>query len=188
LKTRCQWVNDDPIYINYHDTEWGRPIKDDIKLFEMLCLEGMQAGLSWIIILKRREHYRDAFFNFDPFQIISMTPNDIDNLLTNELLIRHRIKLEAIVKNANKFVTLHNNGGSFSDFLWSFVNDSPIKNHWKFTDSLPSETAQSKAMAKALKKLGFSFVGPTICYAFMQAVGMVNDHSMDCFCYNMDFK
>ena len=183
-KTRCAWVNDDPIYIEYHDKEWGVPIYDDRLLFEFLMLEGMQAGLSWITILKRRDHYRAAFANFDAKKIIQYNDAKVDALMDNAGIIRHRLKIEAIITNAKIFLETQQEFGSFSKYLWGFVGGKPIKNKWKTTDPMPATTDLSDKLAKDLKKRGFKFVGSTICYAFMQAVGMVDDHTVDCLCYN----
>lgn len=178
---RCAWVSDDPIYIDYHDNEWGKPVHDSQHLFEMLCLEGMQAGLSWITILKRRETYRKAFANFDAKKIAKFNDAKIEKLMQDPGIIRHRLKIEAIIKNAKAYLALEKEGINLSDYLWEFVNGKPIVNQWKSMKSVPVSTTESKNMAKALKKRGFTFVGETICYAFMQAVGMVNDHTVDCY-------
>lgn len=183
-KKRCQWVNDDPLYIEYHDKEWGKPIFDDIKLFEFIILEGMQAGLSWITILKKRENYRKAFDNFNPSIIAKYSPAKIDKLLQNPGIIRNRLKVNAIVSNAQAYLNLLETEKSFSNFLWQFVDGQPIKNHWQKHEDIPVTSEQAKAMTNALKTKGFKFVGDTICYAFMQAVGMVDDHTQDCFCYH----
>ncbi len=179
-KKRCKWVNTDPVYIAYHDEEWGVPIYDEKKLFEFLILEGMQAGLSWITILKRRENYRKAFDHFDAKKIAQYTPEKINELLTDPGIIRNRLKVEAIVKNAKTYLAMKEAGIDFSDYLWQFVNGKPIHNNDK---EIPATTLISDQMSKDLKKKGFKFVGSTICYAFMQAVGMVNDHTKDCFRY-----
>ena len=182
--SRCSWVTSDPLYIDYHDKEWGRPVHNDQKLFEMLTLEGAQAGLSWITILKRRESYREAFDNFDAV-IISRYNNDkVEKLLQNTGIIRNRKKIESVIRNANAFLKIQDAYGSFDSYIWSFVGGETIINHWASTDGIPAITTESEAMSKDLKKRNFSFVGPTICYAFMQATGMVNDHAQDCFLYN----
>lgn len=181
---RCAWVTDDQIYINYHDHEWGRPTYDDRKLFEMLSLEGAQAGLSWITILKRRPAFRLAFCDFDPETVSQFTEEDIQGLLQNKGIIRNERKIRSVVKNANLFLEVQQEFGSFSTYIWQFVGGKPIDNEWETHDDVPSQTKESKEMSKALKKRGFSFVGPTILYAFMQATGMVNDHTKDCFLYH----
>lgn len=178
---RCSWVSNDPLYIAYHDIEWGIPQHDNQKLFEKICLEGQQAGLSWITILKKRDEYRRCFFNFDPEKIIKMTVDDIERLLQNTRLIRNRLKLNSIVKNAQAYLAMQNNGEDFSQFIWSFVDGKPIINRYKDLSEVPVSTEISDKMSKALKKKGFSFVGSTICYAFMQSMGLVNDHFEDCF-------
>ena len=180
--TRCAWAGDSPIYIDYHDNEWGKPQFDSQKLFEKICLEGQQTGLSWITVLKKRDAYRAAFHHFEPKNVAKMTASDIDELMQNAGLIRHRAKLEAIVKNANAFLEMEKRGENFSDFIWSFVNHRPIINDVPDLSIVPAKTEISKAMSKALKKRGFVFVGETTCYAFMQAMGLVNDHINGCCC------
>ena len=180
--TRCAWAGDSPIYIDYHDNEWGKPQFDSQKLFEKICLEGQQAGLSWITVLKKRDAYRAAFHHFEPKNVAKMPASDIDELMQNAGLIRHRAKLEAIVKNANAFLEMEKRGENFSDFIWSFVNHRPIINDVPDLSVVPAKTEISKAMSKALKKRGFVFVGETTCYAFMQAMGLVNDHINGCCC------
>lgn len=180
---RCFWVNDDPIYIAYHDKEWGKPIYDDRLLFEFLILEGAQAGLSWITILKKREHYRRVFANFDAAKIAHFTAAKIEKILLDPGIVRNRLKIQATIINAKGYLNLLDKEASFSDYLWQFVDGKPIKNHPRKREDIPTKTIISDAMSKDLKKRGFKFVGSTICYAFMQAVGMVNDHMMDCFCY-----
>ncbi|QLB12344.1 DNA-3-methyladenine glycosylase I [Bisgaardia hudsonensis] len=177
---RCSWVTDDEIYIKYHDEEWGKPQYDSLKLFEQICLEGQQAGLSWITVLKKRENYRKAFYQFDPYKIIHIDSQEINIMLDNKGLIRHKLKLEAIVKNANAYIQMEKRGENFSDFIWSFVNHQPQINDIQTTDHRPTQTAISKKMSQELKKRGFVFVGETICYAFMQSMGLVNDHINDC--------
>ena len=184
--TRCGWVSDDPLYIAYHDQEWGRPEHDSRALFELLCLEGQQAGLSWITVLKKRENYRKQFHGFDPHKMAGMTQDDVERLLQDSGLIRHRGKIEALIGNARIWLALKEEGTDFAEWLWSFVDGQPVVNHWQHFRDAPTSTAQSDAMSKALKKRGFKFVGSTICYAFMQAAGMVNDHTTDCFCYSND--
>ena len=181
-RPRCFWVPpDEPLYLVYHDEEWGVPVHDDRKLFEMLILEGAQAGLSWITILRRRDSYREAFDGFDAEKIAAYGPDRITALLANEGIIRNRAKVEATIANARAFLRLRDEPGGFSGFLWSFVGGSPRQNRFKERSDVPAETVESKAMSKELRKRGFGFVGPTICYAFMQAVGMVNDHQVGCF-------
>jgi len=181
--TRCSWVSKDPLYEEYHDKEWGVPIFDDKKLFAMLILEGAQAGLSWITVLKRRQGYYAVFDNLDPEIIAQYDQEKIAQIVKDERIIRHRGKITATVGNAKAYLDLKLQGINFSDFLWAFVAGKPIKNNWINLQNLPASTPQSDAMSKALKKLGFKFCGATICYAFMQAVGMVNDHTTDCFRY-----
>ncbi|MCX8660592.1 DNA-3-methyladenine glycosylase I [Gilliamella sp. B2772] len=181
MAKRCSWVTNDPLYINYHDNEWGYPQYDSLKLFEKICLEGQQAGLSWITVLKKREEYRRCFFNFDPEKIIQLNAIDIESLIKNKGLIRNRLKLNSIVKNAYAYLAMQNNNEDFSQFIWSFVDGKPIVNHYKDKSEVPVSTEISNKMSKALKKKGFSFVGSTICYAFMQSMGLVNDHFEDCF-------
>lgn len=177
---RCSWVSNDPLYIAYHDNEWGIPQFNSLKLFEKICLEGQQAGLSWITILKKRDEYRRCFFNFEPEKIIKLTAEDIELLLQNKGLIRNRLKLNSIIKNAHAYLAMQNNGENFSEFIWSFVDGKPIINHYKEMSEVPITTEISDKMSKALKKRGFTFVGSTICYAFMQSMGLVNDHFEDC--------
>ncbi|QYN41591.1 DNA-3-methyladenine glycosylase I [Gilliamella sp. ESL0443] len=181
MAKRCSWVTNDPLYINYHDNEWGYPQYDSLKLFEKICLEGQQAGLSWITVLKKREEYRRCFFNFDPEKIIQLNAIDIESLIKNKGLIRNRLKLNSIIKNAHAYLAMQNNNEDFSQFIWSFVDGKPIVNHYKDKSEVPVNTEISDRMSKALKKKGFSFVGSTICYAFMQSMGLVNDHFEDCF-------
>ncbi|MGM8211369.1 DNA-3-methyladenine glycosylase I [Virgibacillus sp. W0430] len=183
---RCMWVTNDPLYITYHDEEWGtvRPASyDDRYLFEMLSLEGAQAGLSWITILKRREAYREAFDRFDPRIIRTYTSEKIEKLMNNAGIIRNRKKIESVVSNAQVFLRTQEEFGSFSNYIWTFVEGKPVVNHWKSASEVPASTDLSERVSKDLKKRGFSFVGPIICYSFMQAIGMVNDHTMDCFLY-----
>ncbi len=182
---RCSWCGNDPLYIAYHDTEWGVPLHDDEKLFEMLILEGAQAGLSWLTILKKRENFRQAFDDFDPEKIVRYTEIDIRRLLKDVGIVRNRLKIEAAIKNATGYLQIKEEGYSFSDYLWAFVDDHPIINNWTSPAKIPAQTKESQNMSKDLKRRGFNFVGPTICYAFMQAVGMVNDHThtTDCFRY-----
>jgi DNA-3-methyladenine glycosylase I len=183
LKTRCNWVTNDPIYIAYHDTEWGVPIYDDRLLFEFLILEGMQAGLSWLTILKRRDNYRQCFDHFDAKKIAQYDDKKYQALLNNAGIIRNRLKIQSIITNAAAYLAVKKEFSSFSNYMWQFVDGKPIYNRWKKYSDIPTTTAQSDAMSKNLKKRGFKFVGSTICYAYMQAVGMVNDHITDCFCH-----
>jgi DNA-3-methyladenine glycosylase I len=180
---RCGWVTQDSLYIDYHDNEWGIPQKSGEKLFEMLCLEGQQAGLSWITVLKKRENYRAAFHQFNPQKVAEMQAEDVEKLLQNAGIIRHRGKIEAIITNARAWVAMEQNGESFSDFIWGFVNHQAVINSPETLSGVPASTPVSEAMSKALKKRGFKFVGSTICYAFMQACGLVNDHVVSCACH-----
>ncbi|MCO5197108.1 MAG: DNA-3-methyladenine glycosylase I [Anaerolineae bacterium] len=180
---RCDWCGTDPLYVTYHDEEWGVPIYDDQLLFAKLILDGAQAGLSWITILRKREAYWQAFDNFDPAIIARYDEAKIEQLMGNAGIVRNRLKIMAAIKNARGYLEIMETEGSFSDYLWQFVDGRPIQNEWKTMAELPAQTALSTAMSKALKKRGFSFVGPTIVYAFMQAVGMVNDHTVTCFRY-----
>ena len=183
MVTRCGWCGSDSLYVAYHDQEWGVPEYDDRKLFEMLVLEGAQAGLNWLTILKKRDNYRRAFDRFDPERIARYCDHDIERLLHYRGIVRNRLKIEAAVKNARGFLRVLDEYDSFSDYLWSFVGGAPIIGHRATLADIPAHTPASEAMSKELKKRGFNFVGPTICYAFMQAVGMVNDHTIDCFRY-----
>ncbi|HHW7507513.1 TPA: DNA-3-methyladenine glycosylase I [Mannheimia haemolytica] len=179
-KIRCDWCKSSEIYMKYHDEEWGKPEFDSLKLFEKICLEGQQAGLSWITVLKKREAYRQAFHQFNPEKIAKMGEEEIDLLMQNAGLIRHRAKLEAIIKNAKAYITMQQNGEDFSRFIWFFVNYQPQINDVPTLEAVPAHTETSKAMSKALKKRGFVFVGETTCYAFMQSMGLVNDHLNNC--------
>ncbi|HAK59571.1 MAG TPA: DNA-3-methyladenine glycosylase I [Nitrospiraceae bacterium] len=183
MTTRCEWAGADPLYHAYHDTEWGVPIHDDRALFEFLILEGMQAGLSWLTILKKRENFRKAFDDFDATKIALYGAGKIQELLGDKGIIRNRLKIESTVKNAQAFLRVQKELGTFNDYLWQFVDNRPIQNAWKSLKQIPPTTTRSDALSKDLKQKGFSFVGSTICYAFMQAVGMVNDHIVDCFRY-----
>jgi DNA-3-methyladenine glycosylase I len=178
---RCKWPGSDPLYIAYHDREWGVPLRDSRALFEMLQLEGAQAGLSWITILRKRENYRRAFDGFDPTKIARYTPAKIEKLMGDEGIVRNRLKIEGVVASAKAYLALEEEGLSFSDFVWDFVIGKPIVNHLKAGGPIPAETDVSRRLSWALKKRGFKFVGPTIVYAFMQAVGMVNDHLVTCY-------
>lgn len=180
---RCFWVSDDPLYIAYHDHEWGVPQKDPQALFEMLCLEGQQAGLSWITVLRKREAYRRLFYQFSPSRIAQMTHQDIEQRLLDPSIIRHRGKINALVSNAQALLAMESAGEPFSDFLWGFVEHQPIVNHYASSRDVPVTSPAAIKMSAALKKRGFKFIGPTICYAFMQATGMTNDHQTDCFCH-----
>jgi DNA-3-methyladenine glycosylase I len=170
-------------YADYHDNEWGIPLHDDQRLFEMLILEGAQAGLSWETILKRREGYRQAFYHFDPLKVASMTDEELERLCQNRQIIRNRLKIYSARQNARVFVKIQQEFGSFDAYVWSYVKGKPIKNHWKQLKDIPVSTSESHALSKDLKKRGMTFVGSTIMYAFMQAVGMVNDHTIHCWCY-----
>jgi DNA-3-methyladenine glycosylase I len=180
---RCAWVPDDDLYIKYHDEEWGVPLYDDKKLFEFLILEGAQAGLSWSTILKKRENYRQAFDHFDAAKIAGYNQEKIKALLNDPGIVRNRLKIESTIRNANAYMEVQKSQGSFSNYIWSFVDGKPLMNHFKELKDLPAKTEISDKMSKDLKKRGFNFVGSTICYAFMQAVGMVNDHTPECFRY-----
>jgi len=181
---RCGWVPDDPLYQKYHDKEWGVPVHDDRLLFEFLILEGAQAGLSWATILKKRDNYRAAFDNFSAEKIANYDDRKYQELLENPGIIRNRLKIQSTIQNAKAFLAVQKEYGSFDPYIWQFVDGKPIVNNWKTLKELPARTAESDAMSKDLKKRGFKFVGSTICYAFMQAVGMVNDHTVDCFRYH----
>ena len=180
-KIRCDWCGDDPLYQDYHDTEWGVPLFDDRQLFAMLILEGAQAGLSWLTILKKRQHYLRAFDQFDMVKVANYTDRDRSRLLQDKGIVRNRLKIDAAIKNAQGALTILKEFGSLSEYFWGYVDHRPIQNSWKSLEELPSQTEKSISMSKDLKKRGFNFVGPTICYAFMQSVGMVNDHTTDCF-------
>ncbi len=179
-KARCGWVTNDPLYENYHDEEWGRPLRDDRALFELLTLEGCQAGLSWITVLRKREHYRKVYDGFDAEKIARYRPAKLEKLLADPGIIRHRGKIEASVTNARAYLELLDREGSFSKFVWGFVDGKPRRNRPRSLKDVPAKTAESDAMSKALQKAGFKFVGSTICYAFMQASGMVDDHVVGC--------
>ncbi|CAM1362991.1 DNA-3-methyladenine glycosylase [Tenacibaculum litopenaei] len=183
-KNRCAWVSDDPLYITYHDTEWGVPVYDDDKLFEFLILETFQAGLSWITVLKKRENFRAAFDNFDYQKIAKYDDEKFQELIENPGIIRNKLKIKATVSNAKAFMDIQREFGSFSKYMWDFVQGSPIKNSFATTKDVPATTEISDALSKDLKKRGFKFVGSTVVYAHMQATGMVNDHTTDCFRYH----
>lgn len=180
---RCEWSTSDPLYIEYHDKEWGVPLHDDRQIFEFLCLEGAQAGLSWITILKKRDHYRKAFDRFDPQKVAQYDQKRIANLLQNPGIVRNRLKVNAFVTNARAFLAVQEEFGTFDKYVWRFVGGKPRQNRWKTIRQIPSNTPESDAMSKDLKQRGFTFVGSTICYAHMQATGMVNDHVVDCHRY-----
>ncbi|QIE59520.1 DNA-3-methyladenine glycosylase I [Rasiella rasia] len=182
-KNRCWWCGDDPLYISYHDEEWGVPVKDDERLFEFLILETFQAGLSWITILRKRENFRKAFDNFDYKKIAKYSENKIEALLQDAGIIRNRLKVRATVSNAQAYMKVQEEFGSFSDYIWGFVDGTPIKNQLKSKENVPANTTLSDTISKDLKKRGFKFVGSTVVYAHMQATGMVNDHLVDCFRY-----
>ncbi|WP_097314290.1 DNA-3-methyladenine glycosylase I [Escherichia coli] len=180
---RCGWMSQDPLYIAYHDNEWGVPETDSKKLFEMICLEGQQAGLSWITVLKKRENYRACFHQFDPVKVAAMQEEDVERLVQDAGIIRHRGKIQAIIGNARAYLQMEQNGEPFVDFVWSFVNHQPQVTQATTLSEIPTSTSASDALSKALKKRGFKFVGTTICYSFMQACGLVNDHVVGCCCY-----
>ena len=183
MNKRCDWSGTEPIYMDYHDKEWGVPVHDDRMHFEMIILDGAQAGLSWITILKRRDSYREAFDNFDAVKVSRYNDKKVEKLLTNPGIIRNRLKVNSAVKNAQAFLKIQEEFGSFDKYIWQFVNHKTIQNKWKKMAELSAKRAESDAMSKDLKKRGFSFVGSTICYAYMQAAGMVNDHITNCFRY-----
>lgn len=183
MKKRCTWCGDDPLYVSYHDEEWGVPVHDDRRLFEFLVLEGAQAGLSWLTVLKKRENYRKAFDNFEIESVAKYGHQEIDRLLFDPGIIRNRLKIESAIKNAQGVLAIQEEYGTFDAYLWGYVNGNPIQNSWASMAELPSKSAESDQMSKDLKKRGFNFVGSTICYSLMQAVGMVNDHLVDCFRY-----
>ena len=183
MQSRCPWVTQDPQYIAYHDTQWGRPVTDSRELFEKLCLDGQQAGLSWLTILKRSDGYRRAFANFDPQQIACFGAEDVERLRQDSGIIRNRLKIESIIRNARAYLAMEAEGIDFATFLWSFVGGKVQINHWQSVREAPTSSPESDAMSRALKQRGFNFVGTTICYAFMQAVGMVNDHELGCPCH-----
>lgn len=178
---RCEWSGSDALYVQYHDEEWGVPVHDDRQLFEMLNLEGAQAGLNWYIILTKRDNYRAAFDDFDAAKIAAYDEAKIADLLANPGIVRNRLKVNGVVKNAKAFLSVQEEFGSFDAYIWQFVGGQPIVNARQSIREIPAQSPEAEAMSKDLKKRGFTFVGPTICYAFMQAVGMVNDHTVDCF-------
>jgi DNA-3-methyladenine glycosylase I len=180
---RCSWVNSDPLYISYHDREWGVPVRNDDGLFERICLEGAQAGLSWITILRKRENYRKAFDGFNPAIVASYGETKFSELMQNPGIVRNQAKVRAAINNAQRVILLQEKFGSLSDYLWNFVDGKTIHNNWRTLNEVPSQTIVSQKMSKDLNHQGFKFVGPTICYALMQACGLVNDHTADCFRY-----
>ncbi|WP_416397857.1 DNA-3-methyladenine glycosylase I [Allohahella sp. A8] len=177
---RCSWCGSDPLYQAYHDYHWGRPEASSQRLFAKLCLDGQQAGLSWITILRKQAGYEAAFYDFDPLRIAGMSEADVDRLMQNPAIVRNRLKIKSVIKNARAFLELEQKQGPFNQFLWQYVNGRPIQNHWRSMTEVPATTPLSDQLAKDLKKLGFSFVGSTIVYAFMQATGLVNDHLLAC--------
>ena len=182
-KRRCKWAGSDPLYLAYHDEEWGIPEHDENRLFEMLILEGAQAGLSWLTILKKRENYRRAFAGFDPARVARFDRRKVERLLRDEGIVRNRLKVKSSVTNARAYLKIQDEFGGFDPFIWRFIGGKPRINAWNTLERVPATTSESDAMAKALKRRGMKFVGSTICYAFMQAVGMVNDHTTDCAWY-----
>ncbi|RLD84560.1 MAG: DNA-3-methyladenine glycosylase I [Bacteroidetes bacterium] len=180
-KIRCSWCGDDPLYVDYHDKEWGTPVYDDDKLFKFLILETFQAGLSWIIVLRKRENFREAFDQFDYQKIAKYDDKKYNKLLQNAGIIRNKLKIKATISNANAFMAIQKEFGSFSKYIWGFVNNKPIVNHWKTMKEIPATTEVSDMLSADLKKRGFKFVGSTVIYAHMQATGMVNDHVVHCF-------
>jgi DNA-3-methyladenine glycosylase I len=183
MKRRCSWSGDDVLYVEYHDKEWCVPVHDDRQLFEMLCLEGAQAGLSWITILRKRENYRKAFDNFNAKKISIYDSKKVKSLLNNPGIVRNRLKIRSVIQNAKAFLLIQKEFGSFDEYIWQFAGTKTKQRAWKSPKHIPPSTKESDAMSKNLKARGFTFVGSTICYAFMQAVGMVNDHTVDCFRY-----
>ncbi|WP_214823922.1 DNA-3-methyladenine glycosylase I [Exiguobacterium algae] len=177
---RCPWCGDDPLYVAYHDEEWGKPVHDDLKHFECLTLESAQAGLSWITILRKRENYRSAYSDFDVHTVAGFTEDDIERLMQNSGIVRNRRKIEASINNAQRFLDIQKEFGSFDAYIWSFVDGEPIINQWETIDEIPATTELSTRLSKDLKKRGFKFLGPTTVYAHLQATGLVNDHLMSC--------
>ncbi|HIA37076.1 MAG TPA: DNA-3-methyladenine glycosylase I [Flavobacteriales bacterium] len=177
---RCEWVGDDPIYQNYHDYEWGVPVHDDQKIFEAIILDTFQAGLSWIIVLKKRENFRNAFAKFDARKIAKFNEGKVQELLNDKGIIRNKLKIRAAVSNASAFLEVQKEFGTFDKYIWSFTNQQTIKNKWTSMQEIPAKSVESDLMSNDLKKRGFKFIGSTICYAFMQAIGMVNDHVLNC--------
>lgn len=188
-RSRCGWATvDDAHYVDYHDKEWGVPIVDDRKLFEFIILESAQAGLSWRTVLHKREGYRRAFKNFDPTKVARMTESDVIRLQNDQSIIRNRLKIKSAIRNAQAFLVVQQEFGSFAKYIWSYVDNQPVQNNWKRNTAVPTTTALAERMAKDLKRRGFSFLGPTVWYAYMQAVGMVNDHIHSCFRHSELFK
>jgi DNA-3-methyladenine glycosylase I len=181
MSTRCAWCGDDPLYVAYHDHEWGVPLHDERRLFELLILEGAQAGLNWLTILRKRENYRRAFADFEVERLAAYTSADVDRLLVDPGIVRNRLKIQSAVNNARAVLEIREEFGSLAAFLWRYVDGVPRQNCWKTLAAIPAQTRESELMSKDLRKRGFRFIGPTICYAFMQATGMVNDHVSDCF-------
>ena len=182
MTTRCAWAPlDDPAYLRYHDEEWGVPVHDDVHLFEMLVLEGAQAGLSWSTILHKRDGYRRAFAGFDPVKVARFSPAKVERLLQDPSIVRNRLKVASAVQNAKAVLDVQRDDGSLDTYLWSFVGGAPKRNRWRGTGDIPAETDESRSMSKDLKRRGFRFTGPTTCYAFMQSAGLVDDHTLDCF-------
>jgi len=184
MKKRCQWCGDDPLYVKYHDEDWGVPVHDDRLFFEMIVLEGAQAGLSWLTILRKRENYKAAFDNFDVAAVAAYNEEKIGKLLMNAGIVRNKLKIRSAVSNANAFIDVQKEFGNFDSYIWQFTGGKTVTNSFKSINDLPATSPESDAMSKDLKKRGFKFVGSTICYAFMQSVGIVNDHEMSCFRYN----
>ena len=184
---RCPWCGNDPLYLAYHDHEWGVPLHDDKRLFEMLTLEGAQAGLSWLTILRKREGYRRAFAGFDPLKVAGFGDDDVARLLADPGIVRNRLKVASTITNARSVLDVQSRYGTLDGYLWSFVDGKPIRNSWKSMGEIPASTKLSDNMSKEMKRQGFRFVGTTICYAFMQATGMVNDHLTGCFCHDRFF-
>jgi len=180
-KPRCRWAGSDPLYCAYHDEEWGVAVHDDRLLFEFLILEGAQAGLSWITILRKRDAYRKAFAGFDPHKVVFFGAEKVVELLNNSGIVRNRLKIESAIGNAGAFIRVQQEFGSFDSYIWSFIGGRTLQNSWQRHEDIPASTPESDLMSRDLKKRGFKFVGSTICYAFMQAIGMVNDHTVDCF-------
>jgi DNA-3-methyladenine glycosylase I len=183
-KSTCGWARSDPLLMEYHDREWGVPVHDDVRLFEFLVLEGAQAGLNWLTVLRKRQDYALAFDSFDPVKVARYSRHDVSRLLSNSGIIRNRLKVAAAVTNAQSFLAVQEEFGSFDHYIWRYTNGKPIKHHFRSMSQIPARSRQSDAMSQDLNRRGFKFVGSTICYAFMQAVGMVNDHTINCFRYN----
>ncbi len=181
MVTRCAWVGEEPLYVGYHDDEWGVPVHDDRLLFEFLVLEGAQAGLSWLTILRKREGYRKAFAGFDPAAVAAFGPADVERLLADPAIVRNRLKVDSAINNARRFLQVQEEFGSFEAYVWGFVAGETIHNKWRTMAEIPTKTAEAERLSADLKRRGFRFVGPTIMYAHMQATGMVNDHTVDCF-------